>query len=371
LKPYFFRAALTAGLLGLALASGAQVLGVPRGTDMLRKPAGAGSYYPEEPYALQQSVRRLNGEAPGGAPAGKLLAVLTPHAPFGLAGNAIAAGLKHLQTGQYDRVFVLGPSQNPSLQECSVADVEAYVTPLGLVAVDRAAVEKLRYSPLIKTARMDYRRGESGVHENNVSVEVVLPFLQERIGVFRLVPIVVGDLMQGPASEVSGRISAVAKAVRDLMDDRTLVVATCNLTHYGEVFEFTPFGANPEAGVKKLDEDILSMVMAQEGRELSRELRRTQNRVSGESVLRVLMEVLPDSCGAMVAAYETSGKKTGRWENSISFGTVLFYDSKVQPPQTRPERAIAELNAPVPTPAPAESAAPAAESAPLEASPPQ
>ncbi len=352
--------------LVFATVVGAQVLGVPRGSDMLRLPAGAGTYYPEEPFALQQAVRRLVGEAPGGAPAGKLLAVLVPHAPYGLAGNVMAAGLKHINVGQYDRVIVIGPSQVPGLEECSLADVEAYVTPLGLVAVDRVAIDKLRYSPLVKTQKMDYRRGGGGIHESNVSIEAVLPFLQERIGVFRLVPVVVGDLMRGPASESSGKISAVAKAIRDISDARTLIVATCNFTHYGSAFGFTPFGDNAEAGIKKLDDELFAMIMAQDGRKLSRELRRTQNRISGESILRVLMELVPDSAGANVAAYETSGKKTGRWENSISFGAMLFYDTKSQPPDTHPERALVELTAPVPTQPTPEPEAPPLEAAPAE-----
>lgn len=345
------RALLAAAALGMAALAQAQVFGSPGGMDNLRGPAGAGSYYPAEPYALQESVRRLVGAAPGTEPAGRLLAVVTPHAPFGLAGEVTAAAFKWIQPGQFDRVIVLGPSQDPTLQECSIADVEAYVTPLGVIPVDKTAVETLRYSPVIKTSKVDYRKGEEGVHEKNVSVEVVLPFLQERIGVFRLVPIVVGDLMNGP--EAVGKIAAVARAIRNVLDERTLIVATCNFTHYGAVFGYTPFGDAAEASVRKMDEDLFARILAQDGDSLAKELRRTENRISGQSLLQVLMLVLPDDAGGMIAAYDTSGHKTGRWENSISFGTLIFNDPKQPAPESFPQRKLSELTGPVETPKPA------------------
>lgn len=353
------RLVLAACLAGGAVAASAQVFGAPGGVDNLRAPAGAGSYYPAEPYALQETVRKLVQAAPGTEPAGRLLAVVTPHAPFGLAGEVIASGFKWIQPGQFDRVIVLGPSQNPTLRECSIADVEAYVTPLGMIPIDRTAVDTLRYSPVIKTSKVDYRKGEEGVHEKNVSIEVVLPFLQERIGVFRLVPIVVGDLMNGP--EAVGNLAAVARAIRNILDERTLIVATCNFTHYGAVFGYTPFGDAAEASVRKMDEDLFARVLAQDGDSLAKELRRTENRISGQSLLQVLMLVLPDDAGGMIAAYDTSGHKTGRWENSISFGTLVFNDAKQPAPESFPQRKLSELTGPVERPQP--------EPAPIEAAP--
>ncbi len=343
-----FRFLTAAAICACCASSHAQVFGMPGGVDNLRKSAGAGSYYPAEPYALQESVRRYINSASGTEAAGRLLAVVTPHAPYGLAGEVTAAAFKWIQPGQFDRVVVLGPSQDPTLQECSIADVEAYVTPLGMIPIDRTAVNTLRYSPIIKTAKVDYRKGEEGVHERNVSVEVVLPFLQERIGVFRLVPIVVGDLMNGP--EAVGNIAAVARAVRNILDERTLIVATCNFTHYGSVFGYAPFGDAPEQGVRKLDEDLFARVLAQDGDSLAREIRRTENRISALSVLQILMLVLPDEAGGMIAAYDTSGKKTGRWENSISFGTLIFNDPSSAAPESFPQRKLVELTGPVETP---------------------
>ena len=351
-----------AALLACMAGTGsAQIIGDTGGQVRLRRPAGAGEYYPDEPYALQQAVRKLMNEAPGTEPGGKLLGVVTPHAPYGFAGSVIGSGLKYLQPGQYDRVIVLGPAHEPGFQECSIADVDAYATPLGLVPIDKGAVEILRYSPLIKNSNVDYRRGKSGIQETNVSIEVVLPFLQEKLGLFRLVPIVVGDLMTGTGGEAAGRVGAVAKAIREIMDDRTLVVATCNFTHYGEVFDYTPFGDAPETQVRKLDEDLFARVLAQDAESLAKEIRRTQNRISGETVLQIMMLLMPDDCGGMIAGYETSGRKTGRWENSISFGTLIFNDPKGTPPQAFPERKLTELTGPV--------ARPEAEAAPVEEAP--
>jgi hypothetical protein len=77
---------------------------------------------------------------------------------------------------------------------------------------------------------------------------------------------------------------------------------------------------------------------------------------------------MPDSAGSAVVAYDTSGRKTGHWENSLSFGTILFNHPKDPQPESRPERRLAEIAAPVALPEAAkEESAPPVEPAPAEA----
>ncbi|MBI1318628.1 MAG: AmmeMemoRadiSam system protein B [Candidatus Hydrogenedens sp.] len=330
----FSRAVLIV-LAGLALCAPAHAVG-----DRLRLPAAAGTYYPEDPYTLQESVNRYIGNASAPALPGRLVACVVPYSPYGLAGEVIGAAFKHLETGQYDRVVIVAPPTNQELRGASVPDVDAYATPLGWVPIDTAAVKKLAFSPLIQTTGVNYQSRSGGVHQKNASIEVILPFLQQKLGLFRLVPLVVGDMFEGDPRLSSQRFSVLADALREVVDDRTLIVVCAHFTYYGEVFGYAPFGNEAAEGVRKLDMDLVDFVMKQDGAAMEDELARTRNIMHGRSGLHVLMDLLSDDLKGTMVAYDTTGRITGRWENSISFASILFTDPNAPANTAHPERAL-------------------------------
>jgi len=326
-----------------ALSAACAVLlaaGAARAQDTVRLPAVAGEYYPADPYTLQQALLKYLGEATAPAPEGRIIACVVPYAPYGLSAGVMAAPFKHLQAGQYDRVVVLAPPTSQELRGCSIAEVDAYATPMGWIPVDTTATKKLSYSPLVQTKTVNYRGPARGVHEKNASIEVVLPFLQQQLGLFRLVPIVVGDLFEGDPRLSNQRFEVIADAVRDVMDDRTLIVVCAHFSHYGEVFGYAPFEGGAEEGVRKLDMDLVDFVLKQDGAALEAELARTRNIMHGRSALHVLMALLPDEVRGTMVAYDTTGRATGHWENSISFAGIVYSDPALPPNQGYPERAM-------------------------------
>ena len=331
--------------------------------DTVRLPAAAGEYYPEDPYTLQQALLKYLAESTAPGPAGRLVACVVPYAPYGLSAAVMAAPFKHLQPGQYDRVVVLAPPTSQELRGCSIAEVDAYATPMGWVPVDTTAVRKIAYSPLVQTKGVNYRGPARGVHEKNASIEVVLPFLQQQLGLFRLVPIVVGDLFEGDPRLSSQRFEVIADAVREVMDERTLLVVCAHFSHYGEVFGYAPFDSGAEEGVRKLDMDLVDFVLKQDGAGLEAELARTRNIMHGRSALHVLMALLPDEVKGAMVAYDTTGRLTGRWENSISFAGIVFSDPASPPNRAYPERRMDPKSPsdPAPTAAAPETSAPPTE----------
>ena len=324
----------------------------------VRLPAVAGEYYPADPYQLQETVRNHLAAATPLSAEGRTLAVVVPYAPHGLAAPVMAAAFKDLQPGQYDRVIVLAPSTSQQIRMCSVAEVETYATPLGWIPIDTTAVKKLSFSPLIQSGTVDYEAGTDGPHAKNASIEAILPFLQQTIGLFRLVPIVVGDLLEGDPRVAYRRFDAIADSLREIMDSRTLIVVCAHFTHYGSVFGYEPFGDNPGPRVRALDEQLIQLVIERKGRELESTLKRTRNIMQGRSALHVLMRMLPSDLDADMLAYDTTGRRTGHWENSISFAALRFSDSRLPPNKSNPKRRLEEKRPtpkqpePVPTPEP-------------------
>ena len=109
----------------------------------------------------------------------------------------------------------MGPAHRVPFGGLAVPSADAFESPLGLVHVDREAVERVLTLPVIEE--------RDDAHELEHSLEVHLPFLQRIFPGFRLVPLVVGD---AAASEVEA-------ALRLLWGGpETVIVVSSDLSHY-------------------------------------------------------------------------------------------------------------------------------------------
>ena len=108
----------------------------------------------------------------------------------------------------------MAPDHRIGFSGGAVSDVVAYETPLGLIKLNDAAAGLRRKSDLFRAIP------ESDRYEH--SLEVVLPFLQYYLNDFELIPIVVGR----------GNVTRLAAAIEPLLDERTLLVVSSDLSHY-------------------------------------------------------------------------------------------------------------------------------------------
>ncbi len=332
----------------------------------LRRPIAAGPMYPADPAALVASMDRLFDEADPPAPLpGRLVACIVPHDPYGLSGRVAAAAFKEIHPGEFDKVLVLGVCHKNIIEGCSVASVRAYLTPLGPVPMAGRKLERLCRSPLIRARGLRYKpnsflRSEARMplHEIEYSIEVVLPFLQRKLGRFSLLPILVGDLNQS----VSGKggfgestvnknranvaLRAMGETIRPVIDDRTLIVVSTNLTHYGNAFSFRPRAMSGDVmgAIEALDKEAIRLILAKDESGFAAYLKRTGNPICGATALKLLFELLPATARGQLLDYDTSaGKLKGVLKEdtvvqSISYGAINFYVPPVAsaPPRTGP-----------------------------------
>lgn len=154
-------------------------------TSSIRKPVCAGMFYPDDGAELHDWVQRflMEGHAAVAAPK----AVIAPHAGFlysgAIAGSAFAAW--RALRGKIKRVVIAGPSHRVGFQGIALSDAELFATPLGLIPVDVDAADALRSLPHV----IDME----AAHTHEHSIETHLPFLQEALGEFKLVPLIVGE----------------------------------------------------------------------------------------------------------------------------------------------------------------------------------
>lgn len=308
----------------------------------------AGSLFPETREALHGAVTRLLDEAQAPETADPLYACLVPHGPLGISGPIAAQAFKHLKPGQFKRVIVLGASHaQAEFEDCSLAAVDAYATPLDFVPLDALAIRKLTYSPLFNTRSMRYTHQQRGflstserkpLHEYEHSIEMVLPFLQERLGEFTLIPILVGRLynaeLQYSAERVEDRAEAIASHIRKLMDGETLLVVSTDFVHFGNDFSYRPFESEIFERIERLDRAGLSRIAANDYAEFEDFHRKSgEVPICGLNAIRVLLKVLPRNAYGELLGHGMSGRFYNDENRSVSYASMNFYLS----PNSRPE----------------------------------
>jgi len=207
----------------------------PAAKQSVREPAVAGLFYPAAAKDLSGQLQALLAKAEP-VPLGKLRGLVCPHAGYEFSGLTAACAYKQVAPRGFDTVIVLAPSHYADFEGVSVANVEAYATPLGRIPLSPRAAKLAAVPPFCRDPRCDVSRpswwrqaskevppfGEDTPHTWEHSLEVQLPFLQTLLKDFQLIPAVFGraDAQQAAA------------ALADFIDDRTLVVASSDLSHF-------------------------------------------------------------------------------------------------------------------------------------------
>jgi AmmeMemoRadiSam system protein B/AmmeMemoRadiSam system protein A len=184
----------------------------------LRPAAVAGLFYPGHQFELARDVLTMLDETRDpplvpGFPKG----LIVPHAGYIYSGPVAANAYSLLRpaAGIVKRVVLLGPCHRVAVRGLALPGASAFETPLGTVEVDADAVRALAGMPQV---------GEfAPTHAQEHSLEVQLPFLQQILREFKLVPLVVG-------SATPAQVAAVVERLWG--GPETLFVISSDLSHY-------------------------------------------------------------------------------------------------------------------------------------------
>ena len=184
----------------------------------VRPAAVANLFYPGDARTLAEEVSSYldqTGEAPL-AP-GFPKAVIVPHAGFIYSGPVAATAYDRLRParGIVRRVVVLGPCHRVPVHGLALPRASAFDTPLGRIPLDEEAIASIRGLPQVVES--------AATHAEEHALEVQLPFLQQVLGGFSLVPLVVGDAAPEKVADVLERIWGGTE---------TLIVISSDLSHY-------------------------------------------------------------------------------------------------------------------------------------------
>jgi len=189
-------------------------------TTILRHPAVAGRFYPENPDDLRAEAQGYLFPASSvNQPLIRAIGCIAPHAGYMYSGHVAGAVFARLQIPQ--RCIVMCPNHTGMGRPLAVMSEGAWETPLGEVAIDGelAAALKLRFPAL---------QEDSAAHRAEHAAEVELPFLQIRQPKLRFVPIALGTRQFEALEQLGQALADVINA----QPDPVLIVASSDMNHY-------------------------------------------------------------------------------------------------------------------------------------------
>lgn len=259
----------------------------------IRNPAVAGTFYPADPGELHTMVHGFLEQAkrPEGSPP---KALIVPHAGYIYSGPVAATGYIGLTEARdrIERVVLLGPSHRVGFLGLASSSADIFRTPLGDIPIDRKAIESIATLPQV------HQLDEAHLMEH--SLEVHLPFLQEVLGSFSLVPLVVGDAAAEEIAEVLEKLWG---------GDETLIVISSDLSHYHDYETAQQMDSATSLAIERLNPD-----------EIEDEGACGRNPIKG-----LLLAARDKHLIAVTVDLRNSGDTAGPSDRVVGYGTYIFH----------------------------------------------
>lgn len=211
--------------------------------ERIRKPAVAGYFYPGNPQRLKKEISVLLDITKTEKSYNKIFGIVSPHAGYIYSGRTASYGFNLLKGKKYSTVIIISPSHKEYFPGSCVYDGSAYETPLGELKINETISRK------ICDGSKTIFRGTKG-HGDEHAIEVQLPFLQSVIDDFTIVPVVMGDQGKPYIDELAEQISKTA-------DEKTLIVASSDLSHYYNRINANNMDSIVEKNINDFDYDSL------------------------------------------------------------------------------------------------------------------
>jgi MEMO1 family protein len=258
----------------------------------VRLPAMSGAFYPAGPGELRSFIRGFI-DKPSVPTPGLPQALLVPHAGYAYSGRTAGEAFALLggpARELYKRVVLIGPSHTQYFTGIALDTSDCWRTPLGDVAVD-PAVHRLD-APLFVDLPEAHRREHC--------IEVELPFLQETLSGFSILPLITGE----------AEAEEAAQSLLGLIDEQTLLVISTDLSHYLE-----------DSLARQIDRASYEAIIALDSVRFARHCQ-----ACGKTAALVLMHIARElGWEGRFISYANSGDVSGDRRQVVGYAGCAFY----------------------------------------------
>ncbi len=276
----------------------------------VRRPAVAGSFYPDDPDELKKIIRDsyVHPLGPGILPPADkgrtgVSACICPHAGYQYSGPVAAHSylwLSSLRTPEM--VVIVGPNHYGVGSGVATFRDGSWETPLGRLSIDSESA-----SQIVKlTGLVDF---DPEAHKREHSIEVQLPFLQGLYGSFKLLPISLAFQDIETARELGRGLSKM------LAGRNAILIASSDLTHY-----------EPGDVAREKDTALLDTVRELDIEAFYRVLEERRVTACGYGAIATVIEAsrLLGFRRGELHKYANSGDTTGDYGAVVGYPSVVF-----------------------------------------------
>ena len=262
----------------------------------IRDPAVAGLFYTANPQQLRQEIHQYLAAVPEDLAEQPPKALIAPHAGYIYSGPIAATAYAQLYPikDQIHRVVLLGPSHRVPFRGLASSSATHFKTPLGTIELDRKSIDDLNDLPQVHVLN------EAHIMEH--SLEVHLPFLQEVLNNFKLIPLVVGDARPEEVAEVLERLWGGSE---------TLIVVSSDLSHY-----------HGYATAKQLDTDTSAAIESLQYQRLH-----SENACGCVPVSGLLLLAQRKGLQGHILDLRNSGDTAGTKDRVVGYGAYSFTEN--------------------------------------------
>jgi AmmeMemoRadiSam system protein B len=269
---------------------------------MIRLPAVAGRFYPDDPGRLRVAVDTFLASG-GEENKTRARACLVPHAGYTYSGQVAGEVYRRMEIPA--RVILLGPRHFPRGAPLAILSDGAWQTPLGMAPIDHLLAENIvRAFPLL--------REDDVAHSAEHSLEVQLPFLQRLVPSFAFVPIVIGPAQWELLEALGHALAAVISAERAPV----LLIASSDMNHY-----------ESDSVTRVKDHKAIDQILALEPRKLFDTVRDENISMCGyaAAVAALIAARELGAAHAELIRYATSGEVNGDLEEVVGYAGMVIW----------------------------------------------
>jgi AmmeMemoRadiSam system protein B len=268
---------------------------------MIRPPAVAGRFYPDDPERLRAAVDTFLVDGGEGMKI-RARACLVPHAGYVYSGRVAGEVYRSMEIP--GRVILVGPRHFPRGAALAILSDGAWQTPLGMAPIDRLLAEKIvRAFPLL--------REDAVAHSSEHSLEVQLPFLQRLSPALAFVPIVIGLAQWEPLQALGHALAGVIAAESEPI----LLIASSDMNHY-----------ESDAITRVKDRKAIEQILALDARKLFDTVRDENISMCGYAAA-VAVVIAARELGATQAKlvrYANSGEVNGDLQEVVGYAGMIM-----------------------------------------------
>ena len=182
----------------------------------IREAAVAGIFYPADVYQLNSDIKGYI-EHISNSDSSEPKILIIPHAGYKYSAQVAASAFKKIQPfkNKFKKIFLLGPAHYVRITGVALASEKSFKTPLGIVKTDTNIANQLAQNRTFSF--------NSNAHKKEHSLEVMLPFLQNTLSNFQIIPMVYG----------SAKPQDIAYVLQPYLErNDALLIISADLSHY-------------------------------------------------------------------------------------------------------------------------------------------